>query len=133
MGLGVGAGVISYWGIREAPPTAPPAEREPSTPAARTVSITMPHEEPVPPLGPNRSTFQTSCTICHSTRLVLNQPPFAEERWRKIVEKMINVYGAPVGATRKEEIVGYLTAISARKQLAGMPEGGEQAAIGRPR
>ncbi len=131
LGLVVGAAAVSFWGIRSMPlPTvstsAPPAD----APTASIVSIAMPHEEPLPPLGPHRSTFQTSCTICHSTRLALNQPPFAAERWHQIVEKMVTVYGAQVNATQQKEIVAYLTAISERK-TNDQSSAVELAAVGR--
>ena len=131
LGLVVGAAVVSYWGIRNTPlPMISALAPTASASMASTVSIAMPHEEPLPPLGPHRSTFQASCTICHSTRWALNQPPLAAERWHEIVEKMIKVYGAQVSAAEQKEIVAYLTTISARKTLVRSSEV-ELAAVGR--
>ncbi len=39
-------------------------------------TIVLPHDEPELPSGPHQRTFVASCTICHSTRMVMTQPPF---------------------------------------------------------
>src|SRR4051794_17814687 len=54
------------------------------------------HEAPALPSGPQRECFQSSCTACHSTRLVLTQPSFSEGKWKEVVHKMVAVYGAPL-------------------------------------
>jgi hypothetical protein len=76
------AALVCYWGLRDGLTTTPVAAVPSAAPGARTVdAIVMPHDEPDVPPGPHREAFQTSCTVCHSTRLVLTQPPFSEKTW----------------------------------------------------
>ena len=105
------AALVCWWGLQGGLTTTPAAPVPPATPGARTVdAIDMPHDEPDPPAGPHREAFQTSCTVCHSTRLVETQPPFPEKTWTEIVEKMVKAYGAPIPPPDQADIVQYLTA-----------------------
>ena len=45
------------------------------------------------PAGPHQREFQIACTTCHSTRLVLTQPPFPKAKWEATVKKMAEAYG----------------------------------------
>jgi hypothetical protein len=111
------ATAVAYLGTREDPrarPTPPPP-----APAAADLpvqTIVLPHVEPDLPPGPHRETFIRYCTLCHSTRLVLTQPPFPKAKWEEVVQKMINpkFYGAPIPAEEKPRIVEYLVAIRGR-------------------
>ena len=79
--VGVIATAVAYLGTRESTqaPVSPPA-----APAGTTLpveTIVLPHDEPELPSGPHQRTFAASCTICHSTRLVMTQPPFPQKQW----------------------------------------------------
>jgi hypothetical protein len=109
------AGVASYFGTRGSGVGALP---QPGSPVdalpqlnSPVVSITLPIEEPDVPSGPHQQQFQVACTICHSTRLVLTQPPFSKAKWGEIVKKMADVYGAPISVDDQGRLVEYLTAI----------------------
>jgi sulfite dehydrogenase (cytochrome) subunit B len=107
------ATAVAYLGTREDPQARPaplPAPAEASLPVQ---TIVLPHVEPDLPPGPHRETFIRYCTLCHSTRLVLTQPPFPKAKWEEVVQKMMNpkVYGAPIPAEEKPRIVEYLVAI----------------------
>ena len=110
--VGAAATAVAYFGTRErplalgAPSTAPASE---STVAVNT--IVLPHDEGELPSGPNQRTFAVSCTICHSTRLVMTQPSFARKQWTAVVEKMVKTYGAPINSETQEKIVDYLMAV----------------------
>ncbi len=105
------AALVCYWGLRDGLTTTPAAPAPPTTPGIPTGdAIVLPHDEPDPPPGPHREAFQTSCTVCHSTRLPLTQPPFPEKTWTGIVEKMVKTYGAPITPADQAGIVEYLTA-----------------------
>lgn len=111
--FGLAGTVVAYFVLREGVPAS-----EPSPPTAASsatappvVAITLPHDEPELPQGPHRETFQVSCTVCHSTQLVLNQPSFPEKKWTETVHKMVQSYGAPIRPAEEAEIVGYLKAI----------------------
>ena len=107
---GVIATAIAYVGTRESPQAPePPATSTAS--ALREETIVLPHEDPALPPGPHQRTFATSCTICHSTRLVMTQPPFPRKQWQELVHKMVKTYGAPVTPEAQEQITEYLTTV----------------------
>lgn len=115
VGLFTAAAVVAYLGTRGG---AQPAGVTDPTPTP-LLAYTPPIDEPIPPLGPHREVFQASCTICHSTRLILTQPPLKEAQWKAVVEKMVKMYGAPLHEDQQRLIVAYLAAIGTEpRQLA---------------
>ena len=109
--LCVAGALVGYVGTRgDAPPTPARSESAAGYPVGPgpVYSIVLPHDEPIVPMGPHREVFQTSCTVCHSTRLVFNQPALTEKQWTAVVDKMAKVYGAPLTAEQQREIVAYL-------------------------
>jgi hypothetical protein len=86
------------------------AEQSPQS-AGPVVSIELPHANLELPPGPHRDRFQVSCTLCHSPRLPLTQPPFPEKQWAEVVHKMVATYGAPLDPEEEREVVAYLTAV----------------------
>lgn len=117
--LGLAGAVIAYVGTRDTSPT--PAVNEATTQEAvgtgPVYSIVLPHDEPILPVGPHRELFQASCTVCHSTRLPLSQPPFNEKQWTGVVDKMVKVYGAPLTLTQQREVIAYLVSLPGSKQV----------------
>jgi hypothetical protein len=107
------ATAVAYLGTRANPQARPTPAPAPATANLPVQTIVLPHVEPDLPLGPHRETFIRYCTLCHSTRLVLTQPPFPKAKWEEIVQKMINpkFYGAPIPVEEKPRIVEYLVAI----------------------
>ncbi len=109
------AGSVVAWFVikdRAGAEIVPPSPTVPAKETDRSiVAITLPHDEPDLPPGPHRETFQVSCTICHSTQLVLNQPPFPEKKWVEVVHKMVATYGAPIETNQETEVVQYLQTI----------------------
>ena len=109
--VGVLTTAVAYLGTRgnpqagQAPPAAPAAAPSPAQ------TIVLPHDEAALPAGPHRKAFVTACTVCHSTRLVLTQPPFPRAKWQEIVQKMRKVFGAPIPSDEEPHIVDYLVAI----------------------
>ncbi len=102
---------VAYFGARES--TNVPRS-SPNVTAGTTLnaeSIVLPQDEPELPSGPHQRTFSVSCTICHSTLLVMTQPPLARKQWADIVRKMIKTYGAPIEPEAEEQIVEYLTTV----------------------
>lgn len=73
------------------------------------VSIVLPSDDPVLPPGPHSEVFHRQCGACHSTRLILTQPPLKSKQWEAVVRKMITVYKAPVTADDEKQVVAYLT------------------------
>ena len=109
--VGATATAVAYFGTRESTRSpAPPTASSPGT--GRSVeAVILPNDEPELPSGPNQRTFQTSCSICHSTRLVMTQPPFAQKQWAETVHKMVKTYGAPIAPDAEGQVVEYLTAV----------------------
>ena len=109
--VGAIATAVAWLGTRESTqvPVSPP-----TVPAAGTLpveTIVLPHDEPELPAGPHQRTFAVSCTICHSTRLVMTQPPFPQKQWAEVVHKMVKTYGAPIAPEAEEQIVDYLMTV----------------------
>lgn len=46
--------------------------------------------------GPGADAINNNCLACHSADMVLNQPALSADAWKAEVNKMINVYKAPV-------------------------------------
>jgi hypothetical protein len=106
--VGMIATAVAYLGTREntrAPESLSPASAGTLLPVQ---SIVLPYDEPELPPGPDQRTFATSCTICHSTRLVMTQPPFPRKQWAEVVHSMVKTYGAPIAPGAEEQIVDYL-------------------------
>jgi cytochrome c5 len=78
--------------------------------------LVLPHDPPDLPPGPHRTAFESSCTICHSTRLVVNQPPFPQKKWAEEVHKMVTAYGAPIAPDEEPHIVEYLMTVRGRSE-----------------
>jgi hypothetical protein len=109
---GVLATAIAYLGTRENPPAPLPPPAAPAVDASLTVHmIVLPYDEPELPNGPHQRTFIASCTICHSTRLVMTQPPFPRAKWVEIVQKMVKTYGATISPEEETRVADYLTAV----------------------
>jgi len=109
--VGVIATVVAYLGTWEAaqvPPTPPAGTADATLPVD---SIVLPHVESELPGVPHERTFVNSCTICHSTRLVMTQPPFPQKQWAAVVHKMVKNYGAPITPEAEAQIVDYLASV----------------------
>lgn len=109
--VGAIATAVAYFGTRG---TTPSPVAPPATPTGTGLSletVVLPDDESDLPPGPNQRTFQTSCSICHSTRLVMTQPAFPQKQWTETVHKMVKTYGAPIAPDAEGRIVEYLTAV----------------------
>jgi hypothetical protein len=110
VGLFSAATAVAYYGIRGGGASAETAVAGTSI-AEMVGPVDLPRAEPLAPAGPHREQFQTSCTICHSTRLIFTQPHFSETQWGGVVRKMVAVYGAPLAPDQEKEVVKYLTTV----------------------
>jgi hypothetical protein len=111
--LSVGiATAVAYYGTRERPLAAAPPITQPENVAFPVVqTIVLPHQEPELPPGSHREQARASCTVCHSPRLLLTQPPLSRDQWTGVVKKMVAVYGAPITLEEEPRIVEYLTEV----------------------
>lgn len=61
--------------------------------------------------GANRERVQAMCSMCHSVDYIVMNSPFQDAAgWRKTVDKMVKVYGAPLSPEDTDAIVAYLGA-----------------------
>jgi hypothetical protein len=108
--VGAIATAVAYFGSWEKPVTPLSPQTASTGPTPTMKSIVLPYDETELPAGPHQRTFAVSCTICHSTRLVMTQPPLARKKWGEVVQKMIKTYGAPIHPDEAEQIADYLAA-----------------------
>ena len=90
---------------------------EQSTKTEPSVAATAPdlkHITTELPKAPGSRTFNVNCVICHSARMVQNQPDFPEKTWTAIVTKMQKTFGAPVSDSAAKIIIQYLVAIKGK-------------------
>lgn len=81
-----------------------------------SASITLPDDSgELYPAGPGLEAMNANCRSCHSPSMVLNQPPLSHEAWAKIVEKMREVYKAPMEDSAEPAILAYLDNLSAKE------------------
>lgn len=77
--------------------------------------IDLPLETTVFADGPNATVINTDCTGCHSPEMVSTQPRLTQEQWRATIDKMRQVYKAPVAERDIPEILKYLQAMPAQQ------------------
>lgn len=95
--------------------TAPPApEAKPPQQVAaagitlHSVDVTLPSSDRLFPGGAPAEAINNNCVACHSAGMVLNQPSLSRADWQGEVNKMRNVYKAPVEDADAAAIVDYL-------------------------
>ncbi|MDZ4758835.1 MAG: hypothetical protein SGJ10_11960 [Bacteroidota bacterium] len=64
--------------------------------------------EPYIPQAVGMKAFQRYCLTCHSSKYIEMQPNFPEKTWKKIVDKMVKNFGAPIPDASVSIIVKYL-------------------------
>jgi len=58
--------------------------------------------------GSGSDAINNNCLVCHSAGMVLNQPALPKAAWQAEVDKMIQVYKAPVAPEDVAAIIDYL-------------------------
>jgi cytochrome c5 len=89
------------------------AAKVPTTLAS--IAVTLPESTRALPDGPGVATVRNNCLACHSAGMILNQPRLPKAAWQAEVDKMRNVYKAPVDEKAVAAIVDYLAAIKGPK------------------
>jgi mono/diheme cytochrome c family protein len=78
------------------------------------VRVELPtNDEPFPP-GIGADIASSQCLICHSSGMVLTQPPLKKDEWRAEITKMRTAYGAPIPEDQVDALSEYLKNIGAR-------------------
>lgn len=83
--------------------------------ALKSVDVTLPESTVALPDGPNVAVVRDSCVGCHSPEMILYQPTLPKPAWEAEVNKMRNVYKAPLDPKDIPAIVEYLTAVKGPK------------------
>jgi hypothetical protein len=73
-----------------------------------STTIELPYGDMKFPPGPGVEAVSRNCIFCHSAGMVLYQPALSKSAWTKIVDKMVDVYKAPINPDDIPEIVDYL-------------------------
>ena len=81
----------------------------------KSQTITLPTTDKVFPAGPNVDVVNGNCLACHSIEMVFNQPNLSKAGWESEVNKMRNVYKAPIDEKDVGPIVDYLAAVRGTK------------------
>jgi cytochrome c5 len=81
----------------------------------KSVDVTLPESTRTLPDGPGVTVVHDNCLACHSVGMILAQPTMPKAAWEAEVNKMRNVYKAPVDAKDVPTIVDYLTAVKGSK------------------
>jgi cytochrome c553 len=76
-----------------------------------SVKVDLPIGDQMFPDGQNSDAINNNCLACHSAGMVLTQPRLPRKAWEAEVDKMRNVYRAPVEDEDAKAIVDYLTRI----------------------
>jgi len=58
--------------------------------------------------GQGADALNNNCLACHSAGMVLNQPSLTKAAWQAEVNKMIQIYKAPIAAADTAAILDYL-------------------------
>jgi cytochrome c5 len=81
----------------------------------QSMKVTLPASTAMFPPGLGSDTVNGNCLACHSVAMVMNQPVMPKAAWEAEVNKMRNVYKAPVAESDVATIVDYLTGIKGPK------------------
>jgi hypothetical protein len=93
----------------------PAVARAASPSELKPVKIDLPDSDKMFPDGPGSDAINNNCLACHSADMVLNQPALSKPAWAAEVNKMINIYKAPIAPEDVGPIVEYLTALKGAK------------------
>jgi mono/diheme cytochrome c family protein len=83
------------------------------------VDFTLPAGSVTFPPGPGSEIANANCVICHSTGMVLRQPPLTVNEWKTEINKMRTAFGAPIPADQVDQLAHYLGVINGRKSETG--------------
>jgi len=74
----------------------------------RSVNVEFPDPGRLFPGGDRAEAINNNCLACHSAGMVLTQPYLSRAEWQSEVDKMRNIYKAPIAAEDVAAIVDYL-------------------------
>ena len=81
----------------------------------KSAKVNLPDSSATFPPGTGADLANANCLACHSVGMVLNQPALPRPVWEAEVNKMRNVYKAPIEETNVAALTDYLTSIKGPK------------------
>jgi hypothetical protein len=90
----------------------PSGKNSTPVPAWRVVKVELPVSNAYFPPGDGAELADGQCLICHSAGMILTQPPLTHSQWVGEINKMRNVFGAPLPADQVEPLAKYLSSIN---------------------
>ncbi len=90
---------------------APPTSVSAAGITLRSAKIELPASDRAFPGGAAADVVTGNCGACHSSGMILNQPAMSETAWRASVNKMRDVFKAPIAEADVTAIVAYLTGL----------------------
>ena len=76
--------------------------------ALTSLSVELPDSDRTFPGGAEAEAMNNNCLACHSAGMVLQQPVLPRAVWQSAVDKMRDVYKAPIADADVPAIVDYL-------------------------
>ncbi len=83
-----------------------------------STAVAMPIDEARFAGGASADAINANCTACHSTSMVLNQPPLTAAQWQTTITKMREVYHADIAEGDVPAILSYLTSLDGAPKVA---------------
>jgi mono/diheme cytochrome c family protein len=83
------------------------------------VNTTLPVGSTSFPPGKGAEIANANCVMCHSTGMVLHQPPLTVSEWKVEINKMRNAFGAPIPADQIDPLAQYLGVVDGRESTKG--------------
>jgi hypothetical protein len=80
-----------------------------------SVSVDYPDPGRLFPGGDKANAINNNCLACHSAGMVLTQPRLSRSQWEAEVDKMRNIYKAPVDESDVPAIINYLADLDLAK------------------
>ena len=80
-----------------------------------SVRVDFPDPGRLFPGGDKANAINNNCLACHSAGMVLTQPRLSRAEWEAEVNKMRNIYKAPVDASDVPTIIDYLADLNPAK------------------
>jgi hypothetical protein len=81
----------------------------------KSVTVDLPAGDRMFPEGPEIDAADNNCLACHSAGMVLTQPALPRAVWAAEIDKMRNIYKAPIDAKDVDAILDYLDSIKGAK------------------
>lgn len=80
------------------------------------MNISLPAGGAAFPPGPGADIANAQCVMCHSTSMVMKQPPLSADEWKMIILKMRTSFGAPIPLEQVNQLADYFKLINGRER-----------------